>query len=220
MLSLQLAPSVGTLDPKTAKVAPQIAEIVDRIFRPRPIGNEMVALDPSEIYSELIALMKTHGGAPLPERPHLENVSDESLDRIAIIERPVTRRALIEFQDWAREHWLWSGKDFAQALAISRGQLFRNRSGSRRISEKTESNFHYWLRVRAAWQRENRKTPFLKIQFAHGHAAQMKRIKVFNKPRRCRVCHNWYEPHQSRQVRCSGCVAESKKHKKILNARS
>ena len=145
-------------------------------------------------------------GAPRPERPDLAHVkSDELLETISVVERPITSQLVRGMQRWVKRHWGWSAADLAERLCCSRPHLKRIESGSRQPSEMFEVHFRHLESQRAAWlvehRAEERERPLVVIT---KKALPTKRLSIMRPVVRCttRGCGIWFEQVNSRHRKC------------------
>lgn len=138
-----------------------------------------------------------------------DSASNASNRKLAIVVRPVDGQFLRKLQREAKEVRGWSARVTAEHLKITRATLKGMQSGSKSIGEMPQihaRNLHReLLKDRAEQGRANRG--LLVVTFAGGWDARMRQLKLARKPRKCRVCGCWFEPHSGRQQRCSVCVS-------------
>lgn len=110
-----------------------------------------------------------------------------------------------------RAHGL-SARMVAAKFGVTRATFKAWQTGKKRINaghaQRARSLYAEWVGdVRDDVARMKSETRgVIRLTLVNGCDARMRELKVYRKPRLCRVCKRWFEPHQSRQARCSECA--------------
>lgn len=140
----------------------------------------------------------------------------ERVIKRALVERPVDGVFLRRLQREAKRIRGWSARVTAQHIGVTRATLKGMQSGKKTIGEMPQihaRNLHLALMEERAEQNAKQRE-WLVVMFAKGCDARIRQLKISRKPKKCRVCKHWFEPHSGRQQRCSACANEEGTKKK------
>ena len=141
-----------------------------------------------------------------------DSIASAAIRKVARIERPIDGGFMRKLQREAKQVRGWSARVTAQHLGITRATFKGMQTGKKTIGEMRQiyaRNLHRELkRERAEQGRRDREV--LAVTFAQGCDARMRALKISRKPRKCRECTSWFEPHNGRQRRCSECATKKR----------
>lgn len=142
-----------------------------------------------------------------------EQTDSAAVRRLARVERAIDGSFMRKLQKRAKEVRGWSARVTAQNLGVTRATFKGMQTGTKAIGEMPQihaRNLHREL-LRERAEQGARDREVLAVTFAGGCDARMRALKISRKPKKCRVCKCWFEPHNARQQRCSGCAAEERR---------
>jgi|GEM_PF-4395237 transcriptional regulator with XRE-family HTH domain len=181
----------------------QISSVITRAFASHTDPNAAYA-DPNALTRALHDIIDSHFAPPSPSRKFSpDQIADEIIDRIALVERPITRQRVRAMQRRVKKHLNWSAREMADYLGCDRSTLKKIQSGARTPSEKFIRHFRYLEKFIAGYliQQRERDREIIKLQAAFPLPA---RITIRRKPIQCQRCKNYFEPARNGQKFC-GC---------------
>lgn len=131
---------------------------------------------------------------------------------------PVTGDFMRRLQRLGKRSGGLSARGVADCFGVKRATFKAWQTGKKSITQdnqhRARSLYREWLHDVRADAVKERGVGAIDLEFARGFDGRMRTLKISRKPKKCRVCGCWFEPHSGRQVRCSDCANKPKRRKK------